>query len=507
MFNEKNMKKLISIFCCFILTVSVRADEGMWLPFLLKQLNAEEMYIRGLKIPVEEIYNANKNCLKDAVALFGGGCTGEMISYEGLLLTNHHCGYSNIQSHSSVERNYLRDGFWALKKTDEIPCPGLTVSFIIRMEDVTQQILPLLNDQMSVSERSSKVKEISSAIEKTAIEETHYNAQVKSIFEGNEYILIVSEKFKDVRMVGAPPSSVGNFGGETDNWMWPRQTGDFSLFRVYANKDNKPAEHNIENVPFRPRYAFSISLNGVKEGDFTMVYGFPGNTQQYLTSYAVDATMNVSNPNRIFIRDKKIAVMHQFMRDDEKVFIQYASKLKSMANAYKKWKGEVKGLKQMDALQRKRTFESDFTKWSSLDEAKNKKYKNIVPRFADIYKDYNKYITAVDYHAEAALGIEIITFAAGFNKLVELSSAEHPDLQKTEAEAARLLKAAEGFFKNYHAPLDEQLMAELCDVYYRNVDATLIPPSLTEAHKRYNGDFKKYASRFLIKVFLRISGN
>ena len=495
------MKKLIIIYFSLLVTITAKADEGMWLPFLLKQLNSEEMYIRGLKIPVEEIYNANKNCLKDAVALFGGGCTGEMISYEGLLLTNHHCGYSNIQSHSSIEKNYLRDGFWAFKKTDEIPCPGLTVSFIIRMENVSQQIIPFLNDSMPEAERNNKVRELAGSIEKSAIEGTHYNAQVKAIFEGNEYILIVSETFKDIRMVGAPPSSIGNFGGETDNWMWPRQTGDFSLFRVYADKDNKPAAYNIENVPFRPRYAFSISLNGVKEGDFTMVYGFPGTTQEYLSSYAVDATMNVSDPNRIAIRDKKIAVMHQYMQEDEKVFIQYAAKLRRMANAYKKWKGEIKGLKQLDAIQRKRTFENDFTKWCSLNIQKNKKYNNLINQFSDIYKDYTKFITAADYHAEAALGIELVNYALAFNKLVEYSLAEKPDQKKIDTEAERLLKASESYFKNYHAPLDEKMMAELCAEYFQHVDAGLMPPALLNANSKYKGDFAKYASMVFDKSF------
>ena len=495
------MKKIIVLIVCLFPFIHVIADEGMWLPHLLKQLNAEEMYIKGLKIPVEDIYSVNKNSLKDAVVLFNGNCTGEMISNEGLLLTNHHCGFSSIQAQSSLEHNYLRDGFWAMKKSEELPCPGVTAVFIIRMEDVTSQIIPFLNEVKSESERNARVKELVTAIEKKAVEGTHYDAQVKAIFEGNEYILIVSEKYKDIRMVGAPPSTIGNFGGETDNWMWPRHTGDFSMFRVYANKENMPADYNPENIPFKPRSILPISLKGVNENDFTMVYGFPGKTQEYIPSYAVDITMNISNPNKIAIRDKKIAVMENFMQRDEKVFIQYAAKLRSLANAYKKWKGETSGLKKMDALQTKRSLEADFNKWSSQSEERGKEYGTVVSLMADIYNDYQKYTTASDYYAEAGLGIEIISYANGFTKLVELASAENPDQQKIDAEVARLLKAADSYFKNYHAPLDEKLMIELCNIYMLHVDQSLLPPLLVKAKAAYNGDLGKYASMVFRKSY------
>jgi hypothetical protein len=491
--NSMKRYKLILVFLLFV--QQLKADEGMWLPFLLEQLNSQELYIRGLKMPVEEIYSVNKSSLKDAVVLFGGGCTGEMISNEGLLLTNHHCGYSSIQSHTSTERNYLRDGFWAMNRSEEIPCPGLTATFIIRMEDVSGQIVPLLEESMTEQQRQVKVEELAANIEKTAVAGTHYQAQVKAFFEGNMYILIVSEVFKDVRMVGAPPSLIGNFGDETDNWMWPRHTGDFSLFRVYSGKDNKPAEYAADNVPFHPRYSFSISMTGVKEGDFTMVYGFPGRTQEYIPSYAVDLAVNVSNPNRISIRDKKIAVMQKYMKADEKVFIQYASKVKSLANAYKKWKGESLGLKQTGGVQKKRDQESDFRLWSDASAERKKKYGGVLSQYDDIYKGYRDYATAADYYAEAGLGIEVVNYASAFRKLYELSAMEQPDETKIKDEAARLLNGVDGYFKNYYLPLDREMTAEMLKTYSENVESSLQPAVLSEIKEKHKGDFRKYAEQ------------
>ena len=487
------MKKILVVLLFISCLPIAKADEGMWLPFLLQQLNSTDMQLRGLKIPVDEIYSANKSSLKDAVVLFGGGCTGAMISNDGLLITNHHCGNSSIQYHSTVEHNYLHDGFWAKNKKEELPVPNLTVTFIVRMEDVTSQIIPFLNEQLSENERAIAVKKLGEEIEKKAVAGTHFSALVKSIFEGNEYILIVSEIFTDVRMVGAPPTSIGNFGGETDNWMWPRQTGDFSLFRVYAGKDNKPAVYNADNVPFHPRYSFPISLKGVKEGDFTMVYGFPGRTQEYLSSYAVDLTMNNSNPNRIAVRTKKIAVMEKYMKQDEKTYIQYAAKIRSLANAYKKWKGEVSGLKKNHALEQKRIFETAYLKWAAEDDKRNNKYGSVLSNLKNIYNEFKKYITAADFYSEAGAGVEILNYAATFNKLIELSTAEKPDQQKISEEALRLLKGTEGFFKNYCPSLDKDMFAEMMELYSKNVDPSLIPLTLENANHKYKGNLAYYA--------------
>ena len=286
------MKKYIVLLNFILITNFCRADEGMWLPILLEQLNIADMQARGFKLTAEDIYSVNKSSMKDAVVLFGGGCTGEVISKEGLIITNHHCGFSTINSLSSVENNYLKDGFWAKNKNEEKPCPGLSVTFIISMHDVTDSILPYLNNSMDEGTRNAIIAQLSSRLETQFEKGNHYDATVRSFYYGNEFYLFVTEVFTDIRLVGAPPASVGNFGGETDNWVWPRHTGDFSMFRIYANADNKPAAYDEKNVPFIPRYSFPISLKGVEENDFTMVYGFPGRTQEYLTSYAVDLTIN-----------------------------------------------------------------------------------------------------------------------------------------------------------------------------------------------------------------------
>ncbi len=493
------MKKIIVFLISLISVLPSKADEGMWLPFLLQQLNTQELYIRGLKMPVEEIYSVNKSSLKDAIVLFGGGCTGEIISKEGLLLTNHHCGYSSIQSHSTVDHNYLKDGFWAMDRSQELPVPGLTATFIIRMEDVSSQILPQLNDNMTEQERQSKVEQLAAQIEKSAKEGSHYNAQVKAFFEGNMYILIVSEVFKDVRMVGAPPSSIGNFGDETDNWMWPRHTADFSLFRIYASKENKPSEYSTENIPFIPRYAMTISTAGIKEGDFTMVYGFPGRTMEYLPADPVELTVNVSNPNRIAIRDQKIAIMHKYMDTDEKVFIQYASKVKSLANAYKKWKGESLGLTQTGAIQKKRDNEKGFNIWASANEERKSKYGNILAQYADVYKDYKLFATASDYYLEAGLGMEVVNYTSLFKKLMDLSTVENPDETKIKEEANRLLKNSEGYFKNYYPELDKDLVASMLNAYSVNVEKSLQPSVIEEINSKHKGDYAKYAETLFRK--------
>ncbi|MEP7263572.1 MAG: S46 family peptidase [Bacteroidota bacterium] len=493
------MKKTFLLLLFIFIIKTARADEGMWLPFLLQQLNSQELYIRGLKIPVEEIYSVNKGSLKDGVVLFGGGCTGEIISNDGLLLTNHHCGNSSIQSHSTTEHNYLRDGFWSMDRTQELPCPGLTVTFIISMTDVSNQITPSLNDSMTEAERTAKIEQLAGPIEKSSVAGTHYKSQIKSFFEGNMFVLIVSEVFKDIRMVGAPPYSIGNFGDETDNWMWPRHTADFSLFRIYSGKDNKPAEYNSENIPFHPRYSFTISAAGVKEGDFTMVYGFPGTTREYIPADAVDLIVNVSNPNRISIRDKKIAVMEKYMQADESVFIQYAAKIRTMANAYKKWKGEISGLKKLDAITKKHDQEAGFTIWADADPARKKKYGNVLPQYHNIYKDYQNITTAADYYTEAGLGIEVVNFSSMFRKLVELSSEENPDEKKISDEAARLLKGSEGYFKNYCLLIDKELAVEMLKLYNENVDVAFQPSILNVIHEKYRDDYKRYVESLFAK--------
>lgn len=496
------LKKFIAAFSLSaVLFSSAKADEGMWLPFLLQQLNADAMVIKGLKIPIDSIYSVNKTSLKDAVVLFGGGCTGEVISDKGLILTNHHCGYSQIQSHSSIEHDYLTDGFWAKNMGEELACPGLTVSFIIRMDDVTDQILPSLNDNMSDADRSAKVKDLAAAITKKATDGTQYTAEIKPFFYGNKYFMIVSETYKDVRMVGAPPSAVGKFGADADNWMWPRHTGDFSVFRIYADKDNNPADYSKDNVPYKPRNFFTISIKGVNEGDFTMVYGFPGKTQEYIPAAAVKTIIENTDPNRIAVRDIRLKTMDETMRVNDTVRIQYASKYASIENAYKKWKGEVLGLKRVKAVEQKKAFEKNFLMWSSENPARNGQYGSLIKKMNDVYDDNRMYSIATDYYAEAVKGIELLAFAENFAKLESLSTANPIDEKAIADEKEKMLKGSEGFFKNYAASIDKQLFATLLKTYRDKTDKAL-QAELSFIDTKYKGDYSKYADDVFEKSFL-----
>jgi len=334
--------------------INANADEGMWLPLYLQQLNEKDMQNMGLKITAEDIFSVNKTSLKDAIVLFGRGCTGEVISDKGLILTNHHCGYGAIQSHSTVDNDLLTNGFRAMNQSQELKNDNLSVSFLVSMENVTTQALKGIKPAMSQYEKKAIIKSNCKSIEKKATTNNKYTAQVKPFFYGNEYYLFVYEVFKDVRLVGAPPSSIGKFGGETDNWMWPRHTGDFSVFRIYANKNNEPADYSADNVPYTPKKSLTISLKGVKENDFTFVYGYPGTTTEYLTSFALKMIYESENPSNISIRDKKLEIIGADMSQSDAIRIKYAAKYASIANYWKKWMGENRGLKRIDAIAKKK---------------------------------------------------------------------------------------------------------------------------------------------------------
>ncbi|MBK9639073.1 MAG: S46 family peptidase [Bacteroidetes bacterium] len=492
------MKRKILLIVLLFTSVFTSADEGMWLPQLLQQMNAAEMRLKGLQIPIEEIYSANKNSLKDAVVLFGGGCTGEIISAQGLMLTNHHCGFGQIQEHSTLEHNYLRDGFWAMTMKEELPCPGLTATFIIRMEDVTTSFTKAL-ENLNEEQRNAKIKEISSALEKKATEGTHYEARVRQFYAGNEFILIVSETFKDVRLVGAPPSSIGKFGGDTDNWMWPRHTGDFSMFRVYAGKDNKPAEYSDENLPFVPRHFFSISTKGVQQDDFTMVYGFPGRTQEYISSFQVSTIVEVTNPNRIKVRTARLDVMGESMRSSEALHLKYADKQSGVSNAWKKWKGESKGLLAAKGVEKKQAFEMDFKTWYSKSDALSKKYSMVLPSIETLYKNTRPYLSANDYYAEAAFGVEVISYAMGLKNLVELTLADKPDTAKIRVEVEANKVGVAGYFKDYDANTDRKMMATLLNIFDEGVADSLKPTYFTVLRERYHSDFVKMSDAIFAK--------
>jgi hypothetical protein len=487
------IKKNIALCLLIILSISitVKADEGMWLPLLLKQLNEPDLKKNGLKLSVEDIYNINKSCLKDAIVHFNGGCTAEVISDKGLILTNHHCGFSMIQAHSSVQNDLLTKGFWAMDQSQELPNPGITATFIVRMEDVTQKVLAGIPDDMKDEEREKKINEKIEVLQTEAKKGTSYGAFIRPFFYGNEYYLFITETFTDVRLVGAPPSSIGKFGGDTDNWVWPRHTGDFSIFRIYADSLNRPAAYSPKNVPYKPKYVIPITLKDIEKDDFTMVYGFPGKTTQYLTSYGVDVIQNQSDPDKVKIREVRLGIMAAQMKKSDLVRIQYASKYSGLANYYKKWQGEINGLKKANALDIKRTFEQEFLTKLSSDAAANQQYGKLFPDFEQKYKAYKILNKQKDYYAEALLGIEAINYAVGFNEVVEAlnSGKTQADVQKN---IDKLKAGVAGFFKNYDRPTDEKIASALLKMYYQDIPKELQPPIFRTIEQDHKSDFEKY---------------
>ncbi|HRV52727.1 MAG TPA: S46 family peptidase [Bacteroidia bacterium] len=483
------LKKFIFIALLSLQSFNLKADEGMWLPMLLQTVNGDALYTKGLKIPIDSIYSVNKTSLKDAIVLFGGGCTGEIISNKGLLLTNHHCGYSQIQSHSTIEHDYLTNGFWAKNMSEELPCPGLTATFIIRIDDVTDDIINQVNG-LKEDDRNKKVKEISEQLIKKAIEGTHYSADIKPFYYGNKYFMIVTETFKDVRMVGAPPSSIGKFGADADNWMWPRHTGDFSIFRIYADKNNQPAEYSKDNVAYTPRNSFPISIKGVKENDFTMVYGFPGRTQEYIPKEAVRTIIENTDPNRIKLRDIRLKIMGEAMRNNDTIRLQYASKYANVENAYKKWQGEVLGLKRLNAIEVKADFETKFVNWTK-NVKDGQEYVNALTQLNELHQKIRPYSAALDYYAEGIKGIDLLNFAANFTKLEKLCEKEPVDEKALSDAVDQLKKSSKGFFKNYNASIDKDIFERLIQEYRKGTPQDLAA-DLSMIDKKFKGDYHKY---------------
>ena len=488
------MKKLLLFGLLFTLSVSlVHADEGMWLPSLISQ-RIKDMRKNGFRLTAEDVYSVNKACLKDAIVLFGGGCTGEIISGDGLLLTNHHCGYSQIQSHSSVEHDYLTHGFWAMNRSEELPNRGLSVRFLVRMEDVTNAVLKGVTDAMDEKEREPLVRKNQEAVQAKAIEGTHYQARVESLYYGNQYFLFVFETYNDVRLVGAPPSAVGKFGGDTDNWMWPRHTGDFSIFRVYAGIDNKPAAYSPSNVPYKPKKFFTISVKGVKENDFTMVYGYPGRTQQYIHSAAV-RYIQESNPHKIHLRTLRLNIMNAAMEKSQAVRIQYASKNASVANSWKKWQGETKGLIRLQAVAQKEAFEKSFTAWA----ANKPQYASLTAQLKKLYDELEPYAFAADYHSEALVCIELVRTAGALSQLIVREERANSNMERIRNLATEQL---ETFFKDYYRPIDQSTFVVLMREYLMNVPSRFHAPIISEQITKYGYSIEMWADElFSSSVF------
>ena len=475
-------KKALAVAASAILAsafLTVKADEGMWLPSLISQ-RIGDMQAKGFRLSAEDIYSINQASLKDAVVLFGGGCTGELISSEGLLLTNHHCGYAQIQKHSSVEHDYLKDGFWAMDRSEELPNPGLEVWFLDRMEDVTGAVLDGYEPGMTEQQRDSVVRTNSEAIAGKAEKDgTGLRADVESLYYGNQYFLFVYRVFKDVRLVGAPPSSIGKFGGDTDNWMWPRHTGDFSIFRIYADKDNNPAEYSEDNVPYIPKKYFKISLGGVSEGDFTFIYGFPGRTQEYIVSEAVRYISEISDPHKIALRTLRLDIQDKYMSASQAVRIQYSSKNAAVSNSWKKWQGEMRGIRKMNTVETKKENERLFEEWAAGSE-----YSGIVGRLDSLYRLMEPYAFATDYYNETARAIELTSFAAEYARRLEKAAcASSPDEATQARESAKRLAAA--FYKDYYMPIDKESFIALMDMFDRNIPSGFKPEYFTESMRRY----------------------
>ncbi len=471
------------------------ADEGMWLPALISQ-RIDDMQEKGFRLTAEDIYSINQASLKDAVVLFGRGCTAELVSDEGLLLTNHHCGYAQIQRHSSVEHDYLKDGFWAMSREEELPNEGLTVSFLDRMEDVTEAVLSGCRKEMTESQRDSLVKARSAElIEQATAAGNGLRATVESLYYGNRYYMFVYREFSDVRLVGAPPSSIGKFGGDTDNWMWPRHTGDFSIFRIYADKGNNPAPYSEDNVPYRPKTHFSISLDGVREGDFTFVYGFPGRTQEYLTAEGVRYVSEISDPHKIALRTLRLEIQRKHMDSDRDIRIRYSSKNASVANAWKKWQGEMKGIRKLGTVDAKKEYERRFEEW-----AKGTEYEGIVSKIDSVYALLEPLSYARDYYQETAYTIEAASFAMKWNRLMtDALLTSHSDRGEEYRKSAEKLEKT--FFADYYLPVDKESFIAVMKEFDRNVPADRKPEYFKARLLEY-GSIERWAdSLFTLSVF------
>ncbi|MBL0056326.1 MAG: S46 family peptidase [Chitinophagaceae bacterium] len=466
------------------------ADEGMWLPHLLQAMNEKQMKKMGMKISAADIYSISKGSLKDAIVSLGGFCTAEVISESGLLLTNHHCGFDAIQNHSSVQNNYIRDGFWAYNKEQELQNPGLFATFIIRIEEVTQDVLKGVTPGMTEKERQSQVDKNIASLKTTLKKETYQDILIRPFFDANKYFCFVTETYRDIRLVGAPPASIGNFGKDTDNWMWPRHTGDFSMFRIYAGKDNKPAPYSPDNVPYKPKKALTISLKGMKEGDFTMVFGFPGRTTEYLHSAAVEQIIRVNDPAKIGIRARALGILDGFMRKDEQIKIQYAAKYAGIENSYKKWKGEVAGLKSTNAVGKKKEKEALFEKIVMAKPEMNMAYMDLLKKLGQAYSDIEPYGYARDYYNEIIPKIELFGIAADMNSLLTAYSKDEASYNKRKTE---VLEKLEETFKEYSPVVDEKMFESLMALYVNDQKPENVSPLLLSLLKENGNSFSQLA--------------
>lgn len=497
------MKKILSLLLGILLLNTVLADEGMLIPSLIKAFESD-MKAKGMRLSAEDIYSVNSSSLKDAIFQFGGGCTAEVVSKKGLLLTNHHCGYSQIQSHSSLENNYIENGYWASNLDEELTNPGLTAMRIVRIENVTAQVLLGITSDLQKSEIKANIE----TIIENATKGTHYTADVKAFNYGNEYYLMVKETFLDVRFVGTPPNSIGKFGGDTDNWVWPRHTGDFSVFRIYAGKDNKPAEYSSDNKPYSPLHHLPISMKDRKNGDFTMVYGFPGSTEQHVCSSYLEQIITEERPSRIRMRDLSLSVIDKAMKNSELIRIQYASKQARISNAWKKWIGQIDGLKRLDAVRLKKETEQEFTERAMSNDNWKQKYGETVAKMNALSDEFFK------YEYQYAMGIEYFYVGPEYFKLIRSTNdlisnyAKYVEEGKIDEIKEKMLKTSEGFFKNYNQEIDMEILSLLTQEYFSKIDgaksftatSVIASKSVFTCQERFNQFIQKFNKKSAKKV-------
>jgi len=496
------MKRTFSLLAAALLFIGTQAHEGMWLLNKLKQINEAEMQKLGFKLTAEDIYDINKSSLKDGIVRLGGGfCSGEMVSAEGLFLTNHHCGYDAVQSLSSVEHDYLTDGFWAKTRKDELAA-GFSVSFLVRIDDVSEKVNVQITADMTEEARDAKIGEIAQQLIGESSKENGLSTEFKVMFEGNEFYLFHYKTYRDVRLVGVPPSAIGKFGGDTDNWMWPRHTGDFCMFRVYTGPDGEPADPSETNIPYKPKHHFPVSTSGVKEGDFAMVMGYPGSTDRFLSSQGVKLALDVEQPSRVKIRRAKLDIYEEFQAKDNKVRIQYASKHASVSNYWKYFIGQQRGLKRLKVQDKKKAQEDELMAWVNADASRKGKYGDIVKLLDAGYGERAKFEKASVYMQEAAFGCEAIVLGFRMYGLKMQLETDPKDAAKVSAAVARVQAAADDFYKDYHAPLDEKVTATMFRMIHSDVERDLQPGVMKTIETKYKGDFEAWAKKLFATSML-----
>ena len=504
-------KKILSLLFVFAFLFA-RADEGMWLLYLLGDQTYNDMVKRGLKLTKEQLYSLNKSSLKDAIIIFGGGCTGEIVSKEGLIFTNHHCGYGAIASASTVEKNYLRDGFWAKSKAEEIPAAGMSVQFLVRISDVTKEVEESLKG-LSGADRAAKLQLVSGEIAKKSTEGTNLEARVVPFFKNNQYLVFVYERYRDVRLVGTPPESIGKFGGDTDNWEWPRHTGDFSVFRAYMNKEGKPAEYAADNIPLKPKYYLNVSTKGVKDGDFAMILGYPGGTTRYETSLAVKIKTEIENPAIVNLRDVRLKLMFDEMKKSDAVRLQLASNYAGIANYWKFFDGEAKQLLKYDVYGQKKAEEEKFIKWTLEKPAQEnsfskQEYENLFGKFEQAYKEWWPYTKHRTYINEGILGSPLAGYATSLQALERALTKKNPSQDEIKKVAESVNRTRTLFLSNENKPSDQNIMAATAHMFYTDIDEAQHPTSFYELLRTKYGDlndeatYKKYTADVFGKTMI-----